>query len=152
MTYAGVLFLKKYYTFFDMSGMDMSSFILGQRLRVGIGPRNPNNIILDKQYDRYFDGYAPNMNDQSIFTYTPNRFTYREEDDPNSPNYKGSPEQSSTIVVVIVVFGILILALLGGLFFLRYREHKKKQQGYLDLTKFGDAMRPSDIGDSSTNI
>lgn len=64
-TYAGILFLKKYYTFYDMSGLDNDNFILDQRLRVGVGLRNPNNYILDKQYDKFFNGYAPNLYDQS---------------------------------------------------------------------------------------
>jgi len=70
--------------------------------------------------------------------------------DPNSPNYHGN--KSTTVVTIVVVFGSLILAILVGLFFLRYREQKKKQQGYLALSNFGDAMRPSEMGDSTTNI
>ena len=70
--------------------------------------------------------------------------------DPNSPNYKGN--NSTTVVTIVVVFGSLILAILVGLFVLRYREQKKKQQGYLALSNFGDAMRPSEMGDSTTNI
>lgn len=151
MTYAGVAFLKKYYTFFDMTGYDTAEFLLGQKLRVGIGARNPDNFILDKQYDHYFDGYAPNLNDQSVFTFQPNQYTYREDDpnDPNSPNYHG---KNSTVVTIVIVFGCLILAILIGLFVLKYREQKKKQAGYLTLSKFGDAMRPSEMGDSTTNL
>ena len=151
MTYAGILFLKKYYTFFDMSGFDMSEFMLGQHLRVGIGLRNPDNFILRKQYDTFFEGYDPEKRDQSAFTFEPNKFTYREEDDPDSPNYKGG-HSSTTVVTVVAVFGSLILTLLVGLFVLKYREQQKKKQSYLSLTNFGDSMRPSDLGDSATNI
>ena len=56
------------------------------------------------------------------------------------------------ILTVIIVFGVLILILLLGLVFLKYRDMKKKKQGYLTLTNFGSSMRPSDLGDSSTNI
>lgn len=43
LTYFGTLFLKKYYSFFDMSGFDPESNQAGRKLRVGIGERNKNN-------------------------------------------------------------------------------------------------------------
>lgn len=125
--------------------------MLGQHLRVGIGLRNPDNVILQKKYDTFFEGYDPEKNDQSGFTYEPNKYTYREEDDPNSPNYKGG-HTSKTVVTVVAVFGSLILILLIGLFVLKYREQQKKKQSYLTLTNFGDSMRPSDLGESNPNI
>lgn len=148
MAYAGALFLKKYYTFFDMSGYDADSFFLGQTLRVGIGLKNSKNLILDEQYNKFSESYAPYMHDQSNFTFTPNKFTSRKMEDPISQQELVEPTNKIMILVISISVVVFLIVVLVTLIVLKRRQiAKRKMEVYKELTNERD-INPGDLGEA----
>ena len=114
LTFAGTIFLKKYYTFFDMSGYDANN--AQSKLRVGIGKKNPNNTILESHYNKFYSDYDKSLSesDQSVFSYLPNHFTYRPISNPNvtKSNPTSSPQSENPYMIYAMAGGVTFLLMI----------------------------------------
>lgn len=79
--YLGQLYMRKYYTFFDVSGVQENNT---DTLTVGTGRKNPDAKILESNYNSSYPNFKFQSGDQSTWTYEPNPFTIKKEENPIS--------------------------------------------------------------------
>ena len=129
--YFGQLYLQKYYTFFDLNGVQSGNT---SKLLVGTGLRKDDINILELQYNKSYEGCQKNDLDQSSWTYEPNPMT---EKPTNILEF--IKRNMVLFIVCCVVLAFLVGVLIGLCIYLRRKSQKNRISGVFKdkLTYYG---------------
>lgn len=118
--YLGQLYMKKYYTFFDVSGVQENNT---ETLTIGTGRKNPNAKMLESNYNTSYPNFKFQSGDQSTWTYEPNEFTIKKEDNPISSFIK---KNTVLFVLCCVILAFLIITLCCLCIYLKRKSNKNR--------------------------
>lgn len=118
--YLGQLYMLKYYTFFDVSGVQDNGT---DHLTIGTGLKNHDATILQSMYNVSYPGFKVQAGDQSKWTYEPNKYTIIKKDDPITQFIK---KNTVLFVLCCVILAFLIITLLCLCIYLKRKSNKNR--------------------------
>lgn len=130
--YLGQLYFKKYYTYFDVHGVQNE----GQdKLRIGTGLRNKNVNMLQIQYNQNLEGHDHQDQDLSQWTYEPNPMM----SDYDNVVMRFIKKNMILFIVCCVILALLIITLFALCIYLRKKSNANRMNNVFKdkLTYYG---------------